>query len=110
MHTAPKSDLVLSFIKPKSLEHSSFHHGQVASYSLDSAVQRVVAAMDREDVPVTAHDVFDRITVDWFSWFYENGERPDAVQPTLARVEDALKRANFNHMMPIGLQPMSITE
>lgn len=90
MHTAPKSDLVLTFQKETNRKYTRLSTQQFASYSLEDAVTRIASAMRREGLNITSHDVFDRITVDWFSWYYENGERPNAVQPTLANVESTL--------------------
>jgi len=95
MHTAPKADLVLSFLKPENPKADQPQHDPIMNYSVDAAVLRMATAMQRDGVPVIPHDVFDRVTVDWFSWFYENGERPDAVQPTLARVESVLRQAGI---------------
>ncbi len=91
MHTAPKSDLVLSFLKPANPNQAMPATSSTEStYSLDTAVRRVASAMVKGEILVTAHAVFDRVTVDWFSWFYEKGARPEAVAPTLANVESAL--------------------
>jgi hypothetical protein len=89
MPTAPKADLVLNFVKSR--EHAS---GRIRmherDYDLEEAVGRIVQAMEHEGLEVTAPDLFDRITVDWFSWFYEGGERPMALRPTQARVAELL--------------------
>lgn len=90
MHTAPKADLVLSFEKPATGQFPTLKTNSHGNYSLDSSVHRIVKALQGASMNVTAHDVFDRVTVDWFSWFYENGARPNAVQPTLTNVESAM--------------------
>ena len=88
MHTAPKADLMLNFQKPPT--GMATRSGSEAAYSVEDAVERIVGAMTRDDIAVNAHAVFDRVTVDWFSWFYENGTRPETLQPTLATVETYL--------------------
>ncbi len=90
MHTAPKADLVLTFEKPPRREGRANAGGLYRDYSLEFSVGRSVDALRGASKAVTAHDVYDGVTVDWFSWFYENGDRPSAVQPTLANVESAL--------------------
>lgn len=94
MRAAPKADLVLSFQKPSGDRSASGVRTQrhAEAYSVDEAVARIAGALAQRGMQVTAHDVFDRVTVDWFSWFYENGARPSAVQPTLARIEDVLRK------------------
>jgi len=89
MHSAPKADLVLNFQKPMGGTRQASTHG--ASYRLEEAVERIQAAMRRDGLEVDAHSLFDRVTVDWFSWFYESGSRPEAIQPTLAKVEAYLR-------------------
>lgn len=97
MHTAPKSDLVLTFVKPVSPKAALAPVADFSrSYSLEDCVQRIAEALAADVVGITAHDVFDRVTVDWFSWFYENGERPDAVQPSLVNVESALEKLGIS--------------
>jgi DNA modification methylase len=91
MHTAPKADLVLSFEKPRAPKELTARSECIAEYSLVSAVRRILDALTSASKETTVHDVFDRVTVDWFSWFYENGDRPNAVQPTLSNVEAALR-------------------
>ncbi|MBK9656983.1 MAG: hypothetical protein IPO66_16640 [Rhodanobacteraceae bacterium] len=86
MHTAPKADLVLNFEKPTSTVTKMVNYGE-REYSVQEAVERIVAAFKATLTRFTPHDVFDRVTVDWFSWYFENGTRPNAVQPTLANVE-----------------------
>lgn len=91
MYTAPKADLVLTFVKPAEVKATAADPPEsIGSYSLEAAVQRMIIAMGKNQHAVTVHDVFDCVTVDWFSWFYETGERPNALQPTLANVEAAL--------------------
>lgn len=92
MHTAPKADLVLTFQKPTAEVANAARSGESAHYSLEAAVERIARALRASGTGDGVHDVFDRVTVDWFSWYYETGSRPDAVQPTLARVEAALRR------------------
>lgn len=97
MHTAPKADLVLTFVKPAGAKATMAESPESnGPYSLDAAVKRIVVAMGKDQLAVIAHDVFDRVTVDWFSWFYEIGARPNAVQPTLANVEAALRRLGIS--------------
>ncbi|NVI99002.1 hypothetical protein HV824_12845 [Myxococcus sp. AM009] len=89
MHSAPKADLVLNF--QKLMEGTRRAPVHSTSYSVEDAVTRIRAAMLRDGLEADTHSLFDRVTVDWFSWFYENGNRPEAVQPTLARVEASLR-------------------
>lgn len=95
MHTAPKADLILTFQKPTLVQINTVKVDQSATYSLGSVVQRIVEAMRSCGIEMTPHNVFDRVTVDWFSWFYENGSRPNAVRPTLAKVELNLRERGY---------------
>lgn len=92
MPTAPKADLVLNFVRPKA--RTTVAIGSSATYSLVEAVTRIADALEREGKVPTASDVFDRVTVNWFSWFYEAGQRPAALRPTLARVAALLAERN----------------
>lgn len=91
MHTAPKADLVLNFQKPPTNASVRRVADVAETYSLEAAVRRISNALLEEGKDLDVHAVFDRVTVDWFSWFYENGVRPRAVQPTLAHVEAAMR-------------------
>lgn len=88
MHSAPKADLVLNF--QKTLNAIRAADGSTANYDMASAIERIVRKMIHDGIPITEHTVFDRVTVDWFSWFYANGTRPEAVRPTLDKVEAEL--------------------
>ncbi len=89
MHAAPKADLVLTFEKPR--RRTSLRRAK-ADYSLEDAVSRIAAALRAHGRPCTTHHVFDAVTVDWFSWFYDDGPRPTAVRPTLRNVEAVMRR------------------
>jgi DNA modification methylase len=100
MHRAPKADLLLSFERPtvRKAQRPMDTRREAARdqpYCVDEAVRRIAALMSAQGSPVRAHDVFDRVTVDWFTWFYQAGERPEAVQPTLAQVERVLRKATL---------------
>ncbi len=89
MHTAPKADLVLTFRK---LAEPGRRLEQGASeYSLGESVARVVDALRLSGKTPDAHNVFDSVTIDWFSWFYRGEARPSSVRPTLANVEAVLR-------------------
>jgi|GEM_PF-1866398 len=105
MHTAPKADLVLSFEKPSVPRSLPARSDRESDYSLAAAVKKIFDALKCASKAVTAHDVFDRVTVDWFSWFYENGARPNAVQPTLSNVEATLTSLGY----AAGASPSSET-
>lgn len=90
MHTAPKADLVLTFEKKAAESGTVATQVSQYDYSLDESVGRIFDALRLASPTVAPHDVYDRVTVDWFSWFYENGNRPNAIQPTLANVEAAM--------------------
>ncbi|TCM75678.1 DNA methylase [Rhodovulum steppense] len=95
MHTAPKADLILTFQKPPAAQTDTARPEHAVTYSVGSAVERIVEAMRNCGIEMTPHNVFDRVTVDWFSWFYENGSRPNAVRPTLAKVEFYLRERGY---------------
>jgi hypothetical protein len=90
MHTAPKADLILTFKKAAAAHPISGSSDRPHDFNLQASVKRIVQALQSAAKDATTHDVLDRLTVDWFSWFYENGNRPSAVQPTLANVEAAM--------------------
>ena len=87
MRQAPKADLILSF-------HKTRRHAVPTpagdAYSLPDRVAAIAAAMGAAGLTVTPPTVLDRITIDWFSWFYQAGQRPRTVVPTLDAVEKAL--------------------
>ena len=95
MHTAPKADLLLSFERPalrvpRPGGAKASGKKPVEPYSVEEAVLRIARLMLGQGLPLSAHDVFDRVTVDWFSWFYQEGTRPEGLQPTLSHVERVL--------------------
>lgn len=96
MHSAPKADLVLTFQKPLRASEENLIRKDAETYDLSIAVRQTIEALQASAQAVTPHDVFDRITVDWFSWFYENGERPSAMQPTLSNVEEEMRLLGFS--------------
>jgi DNA modification methylase len=97
MHTAPKADLLLSFQRPHVRARMSEPRpvpaesaAQTEPYCVRNAVARIAGLLTSEGLSVTAHGVFDRVTVDWFTWFYGAGARPLSLRPTLAHVERLL--------------------
>ncbi|MDO8608190.1 MAG: DNA methyltransferase [Phaeospirillum sp.] len=87
MRQAPKADLILSFRKGRRRAASRAPSDR---YLLPRRVEKIVTAMRAAGRPVTASTVFDRVTIDWFSWFYDGGDRPETVTPTLDEVEKTL--------------------
>jgi 16S rRNA G966 N2-methylase RsmD len=103
MPTAPKADLVLNFVKAP--QRASGRVRMHDHYDLEEAVGRLAEAMEHDGLEVTAADLFDRITVDWFSWFYEGGDRPASLRPTQARVSELLGELNRGRTRPRSVAP-----
>ena len=95
-HRAPKADLVLTFRPGRAL---SPQHRQPRTtdpnYPLMARVEAIAKRLLDDGEPVAPHHLFDMITIDWFSWFYEIGERPVALQPNLDNVEAALMTLGY---------------
>ena len=87
MRQAPKADLILSFRKaPRPATRTAPDD----TYRLPERIEAILAAMRTAGRAITAAAVFDRVTIDWFSWFYDGGARPDGVTPTLDAIERIL--------------------
>lgn len=99
MWGAPKADLLLTFRSGAAPRTRTVRPDCVDGYSVSDAVRRIAGSLVDAGIEVTASDVFDRVTVDWFSWFYAVGSRPSSVQPTLANVEVILEdlKKYFSH-------------
>lgn len=91
MRRAPKADLLLTFRRDCDLSAAATEAvSPEETYPLAARVTAISEELRRSGVQLTPHAVYDRITIDWFSWFYENGERPPSLQPTLDVVEKLL--------------------
>ncbi len=86
MRQAPKADLILSFQKTR--RRAAMPRDD--AYRLPERIATIIAAMRAAGIGVTAAALFDRVTIDWFSWFYQGGNRPESVTPTLDAVERIL--------------------
>lgn len=87
MRRAPKADLVLTFQKPSTPSEPRTQTSSSPKYDFETRVRLIHEQIrDRKEGNYDVHDVFDAITIDWFSWYYENGQRPNALQPTLESV------------------------
>jgi len=85
MRQAPKADLILSFQKRS---RRAVSPARTEAYQLPRRIETIMAAMQAAGIRVTAAALFDRVTIDWFSWFYDSGgSRPESVTPTLDAVE-----------------------
>jgi len=91
MKRAPKADLVLSFQRPmKVVVTKAASEVEADTYPIQSRIKTIAKLLTEKQGEFTAHDLFDRLTVDWFSWYYENGTRPVSVRPTLEEIEKFL--------------------
>jgi 16S rRNA G966 N2-methylase RsmD len=90
MRRAPKADLVLSFQRPTPTSFSLPAKDANGHYDIALRVKDIARKLRDCGRPATSHEVFDLVTIDWFSWYYENGERPETVRPTLEVVERLL--------------------
>ncbi|TAN71974.1 MAG: hypothetical protein EPN20_04085 [Magnetospirillum sp.] len=84
---APKADLLLSFQKTR---RTTVATARDDAYRLPARIETILAAMAAAEITITPAAVFDRVTIDWFSWFYDGGNRPDTVTPTPDAVERVL--------------------
>lgn len=87
MERAPKADLVITFCKSGTDAPTL---SAADDYDLRERIRKIakgLSSFGHFDVA----DVFDRVTIDWFSWFYENGQRPSLVQPTLEQIRSVLR-------------------
>ena len=92
MRRAPKADLILSFQRPLRIPVSAPRAASRAPYNLGQRVRSLVGKLRAANRVVIPSEVFDLVTIDWFSWFYETGHRPASVCPTLEVVERELGR------------------
>jgi adenine-specific DNA methylase len=105
MASAPKADLVLTFEKPRARVRARVRR----DYDLAEAVGRLAASMHAQELEVTAPDLFDRVTIDWFTWFYDRGDRPAALLPTQERVAELLAElTRCRSRSESGAQPRSL--
>ena len=100
MRQAPKADLILSFQKSRRGVAVAVRD---RSYELPERVDVLIAAMEAAEIRVTPAALFDRVTIDWFSWFYDSGTRPDSVTPTLDAVERILAEREKGPLIPLAL-------
>lgn len=90
MFSAPKADLLITFQKPDaSLQITQYREVEVSAYDLSGAVKKVFS-LSSENANISVHEIFDRVTIDWLTWFYEGGEPRSSARPTLANVESEL--------------------
>ena len=94
MRRAPKTDLLLTFqlTTQSTANKPSFTTETIKQrYPLKLRVNEIWNRLKKNNPNCTTHELSDRITIDWFSWFYRNGRRPKSMQPTLDMIESLIQ-------------------
>ena len=81
MARAPKADLVLTFERPITNVKGRKYVAK-DTYDLKQRILVLANKLASKGLPVNASHIYDMITIDWFSWYYENGARPNSLRPT----------------------------